>query len=167
MSIKESAILLQTLYYLLYKATNNLEIADEILIDEHSLPEKRAYSDYNNRKMLVAIYKRHDGTDRARLVCWETLLFRDEVAIRLLFYDSAYAEYKVDDFRGYKDLFLVELKFNESLSKIESWMLAQFIAFVTYRLCSNDYAIGRCILIYGGGKHIFDEEQIKNVSERL
>jgi len=163
MTIKESAILLQVLDYLFYNTTNNLHITNEIIIDEHALQKDviQRNSNEDDDELLVVVYVRHDGTDRERLVCWETILIRDKVAIRLLLYDSAYAEYKAEEFIGYKELFNVELKFNKSLSKIESFELAQFVAFVTYKICNGDYTVGRCVWIYGGGRHIFDEELIK------
>jgi len=162
MSIEESAIILHVLDYLLYNTTNNLEIANEIVIDEHTLQkdvlQRNSSEDESDEdEVEVIIYKRHDGSDREELISRETLLVRDNVVIKLFFNDG--------DFTNYKELFNVELKFYKPLSKTESLELAQFVTYVTYKMCVGDYYSGECVQIYGGGKHIFDGKLIKTFVE--
>jgi len=151
MTIEESAILLHVLDYLFYKTTNNLNVGDEIAIDESVLPKTIVGRNLGQRKLLVAIYDHHDRDERE--YWWETLLYKNEVWIRLFFNEG-----KTTNFNN---LLQVELKFNRQLLRDESWRLAYFIVFVAYMLGIRRYDYSYGISIYSGDQDVFDEKLIE------
>jgi len=149
-NIEESSILLQVLDYLFYKIANNLDIANEIVIDELVLPKNTVSQKFDKRELLVVLYA-HDKEDEKMFWCG-SLLVRNEFGIRLFFNNGITT--------NLRNLLDIEIKFNEPLSRSESFDLAYFVTFVIYRICNGSYNEHNDIRIYSNGRY-FDEEKIE------